>query len=75
MKEEQQSNLNFLQIYTAGSINVEEILQMFIKKTQEDCFHHLFLVKQKGLCNFSVSVDLLHWKYEFFKKGRAISVV
>ena len=31
MKDEQESNLNLLQIHTAGSINIEQILQMFIK--------------------------------------------
>ena len=39
MKDERENNLNLLEIYTTGSINVE-ILQMFIKKTQEDCFHY-----------------------------------
>ena len=41
MKDERESNLNLLQMLTTGSINVEEILQMFTEKTQEDCFHHL----------------------------------
>ena len=39
MKDERENNLNLLEICTTGSINVE-ILQMFIKKTQEDCFHY-----------------------------------
>ena len=39
VKHERESNLNLLQMHTTGSINVE-ILQIFIKKTQEDCFHH-----------------------------------
>ena len=41
MTDERESNLTLLQIHTTGSINVEEILQMFIKKKQEDCFRHL----------------------------------
>ena len=40
VKDERESNLNLLQIHTADSINVE-ILQMFIKKYQEDYFHQL----------------------------------
>ena len=40
VKDERESNLNLLQIHTADSINVE-ILQMFIKKSQEDYFHQL----------------------------------
>ena len=30
MKDDRESNLNLLQIHTTGSINVEQILQMFI---------------------------------------------
>ena len=32
MKDERESNLNLLQMLTTGSINVEEILQMFTEK-------------------------------------------
>ena len=39
-KDERESNLNLLQIHTTGSIDVE-ILQIFTKKNQESCFHHL----------------------------------
>ena len=37
-KDERGSNLNLLQIHTTGSINVEEILQMFIKKEPRRLF-------------------------------------
>ena len=32
MKDDRESNVNLLQIHTTGSINVKQILQMFIKK-------------------------------------------
>ena len=56
--------LNLLQIHTPGSINVEQIWEMFIKKSQEDCFYHLyFLVKhKKDLHNFTLSFDLFYWE-------------
>ena len=41
MRDHQKSNLNRLQIDTTGRISVEQILGMFIKKPQEDCFYHL----------------------------------
>ena len=50
VKDEQESNLSLLQVHTTGSINVE-IFQIFILKTQEDCFYHLYF-----------DFDLLRWK-------------
>ena len=41
MRDHRKSNLNRLQIDTTGRISVEQILEMFIKKPQEDCFYHL----------------------------------
>ena len=38
MKDEQQSNINLLQIHATGSINVKEILQMFIKNPKKIVF-------------------------------------
>ena len=40
MKDDRECNLNLLQVYTPGSINAEQILEMFVKKSQEDCFHN-----------------------------------
>ena len=49
MEDERESNLNLLQIHTAGSINVE-ILQMFIKKTLRRLFpSSLVLGKHKKI--------------------------
>ena len=64
MKGVPENNLNLLQVHTTGNINVKEILQIFIKKTQEDCFHHLkFLVKPiKIYITFTLSFDLLYLK-------------
>ena len=38
MKDERDSSLNLLQIHTTGSINVEDMLQMFINKNPRRLF-------------------------------------
>ena len=53
MKDEQESNLNLLQVHTTGSINIEEILQMFIKNPERLFSPSLLFSKtEKFLHNF-----------------------
>ena len=50
LKNECESYLNLVQMYTTGSINVEEVVHLVIRKSHEDCFHSHWFLLNADIC-------------------------